>query len=223
MVCTSFLIWKPVAPGEGSRFRSPQPEPPERLPCASADGVPLALRCDLEAALAVVVPDPFHLFDVFQPAGFHLRLFPEPAQGRRFESVSQRLPAICVAGAVALHPDVSDAGGFIEFEVPALAASVDLGPLDLEAGLQSAVPDGAVPLNIPDILIDRLQESTPETLEDLTSLLDDSRAVAELIGFDFQDGKVSMTFPFDETQPTKWTAYANLLNRIYDAAMKATP
>ena len=31
-----------------------------------------------------------------------------------------------------------------------------------------------------------------------------------------------MTFPFDETQPTKWTAYANLLNRIYDAAMKAT-
>ena len=77
-------------------------------------------------------------------------------------------------------------------------------------------------LNIPDILIDRLQESTPETLEDLTSLLDDSRAVAELTGFDFRDGKVSMTFPFDETQPERWTTYANLLNRIYDAAMKAT-
>lgn len=77
-------------------------------------------------------------------------------------------------------------------------------------------------LNIPDILIDRLQESTPETLEDLTSLLDDSRAVAELTGFDFQDGKVSMTFPFDETQPERWTTYANLLNRICDVAMKAT-
>ena len=77
-------------------------------------------------------------------------------------------------------------------------------------------------LNIPDILIDRLQESTPETLEDLTSLLDDSRAVTELTGFDFRDGKVSMTFPFDETQPERWTTYANLLNRIYDAAMKAT-
>ena len=77
-------------------------------------------------------------------------------------------------------------------------------------------------LNIPDILIDRLQESTPETLEDLTSLLDDSRAVAELTGFDFRDGKVSMTFPFDETQPERWTTYANLLNRIFDAAMKAT-
>ena len=77
-------------------------------------------------------------------------------------------------------------------------------------------------LNVPDILIDRLQESTPETLEDLTSLLDDSRAVAELTGFDFRDGKVSMTFPFDETQPERWTTYANLLNRIFDAAVKAT-
>ena len=77
-------------------------------------------------------------------------------------------------------------------------------------------------LNVADILIDRLQESTPETLEDLTSLLDDSRAVAELTGFEFRDGKVSMTFPFDETQPGRWTTYANLLNRIYDAAMKAT-
>lgn len=77
-------------------------------------------------------------------------------------------------------------------------------------------------LNVADILIDRLQESTPETLEDLTSLLDDSSAVAELTGFDFRDGKVSMTFPFDETQPERWTTYANLLNRIFDAAMKAT-
>ncbi len=77
-------------------------------------------------------------------------------------------------------------------------------------------------LNIPDILIDRLQESTPETVEEFTSLLDDAKAVAGLTGFDFQDGKVSMTFPFDEAEPTKWTAYANLLNRIFDAAMKAT-
>ena len=77
-------------------------------------------------------------------------------------------------------------------------------------------------LNIPDILIERLKENTPETLEDFTSLLDDSKAVAGLSGFDFRDGKVSMSFPFDETEPTRWTAYANLLNRIFDAAMKAT-
>ena len=77
-------------------------------------------------------------------------------------------------------------------------------------------------LNIPDILIDRLQESTPETVEEFTSLLDDSRAVAGLTGFDLRDGKVTMTFPSDETQPTRWMTYANLLNRIFDAAMKAT-
>lgn len=77
-------------------------------------------------------------------------------------------------------------------------------------------------LNIPDILIDRLQESTLETSEAFTDLLDDCKAMEGLTGFDFRDGKVSMTFPFDETQPTKWTAYANLLNRIFDAAMKAT-
>ena len=77
-------------------------------------------------------------------------------------------------------------------------------------------------LNIPDILIDRLQESTPETPEALTDLLDDCKAMEGLTGFDFRDGKVSMTFPFDETQPERWTTYANLLSRIYDAAMKAT-
>jgi len=77
-------------------------------------------------------------------------------------------------------------------------------------------------LKIPDILIDRLQESTPETPEALTDLLDDCKAMEGLTGFDFRDGKVSMTFPFDEAQPERWTTYANLLNRIYDAAMKAT-
>jgi hypothetical protein len=77
-------------------------------------------------------------------------------------------------------------------------------------------------LNIPDILIERLQESALENLEALTDLLDDCKAMESLTGFDFRDGKVSMTFPFDETQPERWTTYANLLNRIFDAAMKAT-
>lgn len=77
-------------------------------------------------------------------------------------------------------------------------------------------------LSIPGILIDRLRERTPETPEAFTELLDDSRAVTGLTGFDFRDGKVYMTFPFDETQPERWTTYAGLLNRIYDAAVKAT-
>lgn len=77
-------------------------------------------------------------------------------------------------------------------------------------------------LNIPDCLIEALQEDdAPQMPEAFTNLLD--ACIADgLTGFDFRDGKVSMTFPFDETQPTRWTAYANLLNRIYDAATKAT-
>ena len=77
-------------------------------------------------------------------------------------------------------------------------------------------------LNIPEILIQRLADAEPENPEAFTDLLDDCRAMEGLTGFDFRDGRVSMTFPFDETRPTRWTAYANLLNRIYDAAMKAT-
>ena len=76
-------------------------------------------------------------------------------------------------------------------------------------------------LSIPDSLIDSLRESTPETAEEFTSLLDDSKADG-LTGFDCRDGKVFMTFPFDESQPQRWTTYANLLNRIFDAAMQAT-
>ena len=76
-------------------------------------------------------------------------------------------------------------------------------------------------LYIPATLIGSLHANTPETLEDFTSLLDDSKGDG-LTGFDFRDGKVFMTFPFDETQPERWTTYAGLLNRIYDAAMKAT-
>ena len=77
-------------------------------------------------------------------------------------------------------------------------------------------------LNVPNILIECLKESTPETPEAFTEMLDDAKAVAGLTGFDFRDGKVTLTFPYDETQPERWSAYANLLNRMYDAAMKAT-
>ena len=77
-------------------------------------------------------------------------------------------------------------------------------------------------LNVPNILIECLKESTPETPEAFTEMLDDAKAVAGLTGFDFRDGKVTLTFPYDETQPERWSTYANLLNRMYDAATKAT-
>lgn len=77
-------------------------------------------------------------------------------------------------------------------------------------------------LCLPDTLIDRLRESLPESAEGFTSLLDDPETSAGLKGFDIREGKVRVAFPYDETRPERWTAYATLLKRIYDAAMKAT-
>ncbi len=75
-------------------------------------------------------------------------------------------------------------------------------------------------LNIPATLIGSLHANTPETIEDFIRLLDDSKADG-LTGFDYRDGKVTMAFPFDETAPERWTTYGSLMNRIYDAAVKA--
>ena len=76
-------------------------------------------------------------------------------------------------------------------------------------------------LHIPDCLVEELRENTPPTPEEFTRLLDDC-VPDGLTGFDFRDGKITMVFPFDEARPDQWTAYANLLTRIVDAAMKAT-
>lgn len=75
---------------------------------------------------------------------------------------------------------------------------------------------------ISDLLVNRLREYTPETPEAFTELLDDCRAMGELEGFDFREGTVTLSFPLDETQPEKWTAYAGLTHRMIHAAQEAT-
>ena len=57
-MCTSFLIQEPVAPGEGSRFESPQPEPPaRRCPCGSAADLQPVKLCGGEKRLHQVDGD----------------------------------------------------------------------------------------------------------------------------------------------------------------------
>ncbi len=81
---------------------------------------------------------------------------------------------------------------------------------------------GAELLRIPKLLVDRLHEYTPETPEAFTELLDDCRAMDELAGFDFRDGRVSMDIPYSaEEQPERWMTYADLLNRMITAAQDA--
>ena len=41
-------------------------------------------------------------------------------------------------------------------------------------------------------------------------------------GFDFKDGQFSLTFPFYESEPTRWTTFAGLQGRILQMAMTAT-
>lgn len=75
-------------------------------------------------------------------------------------------------------------------------------------------------IHIPDILIAALEMQMPETPEDFTGYLD--RLNGDLYGFDFRGGKVTVSFPFDDANPTQWELYAALLDGIIKAARAAT-
>ncbi len=76
-------------------------------------------------------------------------------------------------------------------------------------------------LNIPDNLIARLMENTPENMEDFKALLD---AVKEdgLTGFEFAEGKVTLTYAAHQDEPERNMLYAMLTARILKAAKEAT-
>ena len=80
---------------------------------------------------------------------------------------------------------------------------------------------GGQTIAIPLELIEALQEALPASPEDFTALLDSHRELG-MKGFDFRDGQFSLTFPFYETEPTKWTTFAGLQGRILLAAREAT-
>ena len=74
-------------------------------------------------------------------------------------------------------------------------------------------------IRIPNVLIAALEVQIPESPADFTAYLD--RTEADLQGFDFRDGKLTVSFPFDEAEPTQWELYATLLNGIVKAARTA--
>ena len=76
-------------------------------------------------------------------------------------------------------------------------------------------------LNIPDTLIARLMESTPESAEDFKALLDAAKDDG-LTGFDFEDGKVILTYRTHQDEPERNMVYAMLTARIVKAAKEAT-
>ncbi len=74
---------------------------------------------------------------------------------------------------------------------------------------------------IPQELVEALKTALPSTPEDFTRLLNSHKALG-LKGFNFEAGQFSMTFPFYEAEPTKWTTFAGLQGRILQAALAAT-
>ena len=78
---------------------------------------------------------------------------------------------------------------------------------------------GSQQLMISDGLVTRLQEYTPESLDEFQTILKDASSLDQLQGFSYEDGKVKMAFPYDEQQPEQWTLYAELLNMIIRCAL----
>ena len=76
-------------------------------------------------------------------------------------------------------------------------------------------------LNIPDNLIARLMENTPETMEDFKALLDAAKEDG-LTGFEFAEGKITMTYAAHQDEPERNMLYAMLTARILKAAKEAT-
>ena len=76
-------------------------------------------------------------------------------------------------------------------------------------------------LNIPDNLIARLMENTPETMEDFKALLDAAKEDG-LTGFEFTDGKITLTYAAHQDEPERNMLYAMLTARILKAAKEAT-
>ena len=76
-------------------------------------------------------------------------------------------------------------------------------------------------LIIPDTLIARLMEQTPETAADFIPLLDAAKEDG-MTGFKFADGKIILTFAAHQDEPERNMVYAMLTARILKAAKEAT-
>ena len=76
-------------------------------------------------------------------------------------------------------------------------------------------------LSIPDTLIARLMENTPETAADFIPLLDAAKEDG-LTGFEFSDGKITLTYAAHQDEPERNMVYALLTARILKAAKEAT-
>jgi len=77
-------------------------------------------------------------------------------------------------------------------------------------------------LTIDKNLISRLQEYTPDGMDEFSMILKDAHGLDMLEGFMYEDGKVTMTFPRDKENPTEWALFGKLFKLIVNCAQSAT-
>lgn len=75
---------------------------------------------------------------------------------------------------------------------------------------------------IPESLVEALKEYPPKTVQEFLCILFDSRANAGLDGFDYRDGKFTLSFPCCDEDPVKNTVFIRLAEKILRTAMEAT-
>lgn len=81
---------------------------------------------------------------------------------------------------------------------------------------------GADVLTIDKNLISQIQENTPKSMEEFGTILKDAWSLDMLNGFMYGDGKVTMTFPRDDQNPTEWVLFGDLFKLIIGCAQSAT-
>lgn len=73
-------------------------------------------------------------------------------------------------------------------------------------------------IHIDQELIDRLSEEKPDTVDRIQEILRNEIEAGMCEGVHLEDGKLTVDFPFDESDPTAWTAYSKVIIAIAERA-----
>ena len=82
--------------------------------------------------------------------------------------------------------------------------------------LNAMMKGGAI--HIDQELVDRLAEEKPDTAERIQEILRNEIDAGMCEGVHLEDGKLTVDFPFDESDPTAWTAYSKVIIAMADRA-----
>lgn len=73
-------------------------------------------------------------------------------------------------------------------------------------------------IHIDQELVDRLSDEKPDTAERIQEILRNEIDAGMCEGIHLEDGKLTVDFPFDESDPTAWTAYSKVIIAMADWA-----